>query len=712
MFLNNVRKCLAIAIILITFTKTIAPVIVYSDDVINPTPTPENTETQSTQAPVPTESVAPSPAEIQAETLTEVQSEISPTPLPDSNIGINNSANINNNESSTVTVDENVVIVATDEAALAQQDLGENTPNVDLVVSDTDSIASADINPAATIHTGDAISITNVENAVNTTNINSEIINQTINLFVDKNGDLDLSNPSFIISNIASSRPEDAVINVSIVNVNNYSYLSNDIVSSVDTGKNIVEGQKYALIETGDAYSLVSVLNQVNMTVVNSKIHLITVNIFGDLMGNIILPDLPTPENCDNCDINIDINNNANLENNIDSAVITGQNIINASESAQITTGEAKSSVSNINVVNESLIGANIQNVYINNMGTWNGDFAGWENYDAGIAGESKSLCATCAAGLISIENDAEITNNISSTANTGGNYVKSQNAAIKTGRAISAVSLFNFVNTTIINSFGFFGFINIFGSWTGNVGPKSSFTVENPPNQNGDDVRIIDQNQTETSNDQSSQSQKKAEGGLLSVSQYNNVGEYVFPGDTVTFFIQARNIGEGMVYGATLDLLLIKNGQNVGGAIFKLGNIDIKKKILITTGLVLSKDAQAGSYVARAIVHGTVGEENKEVSANADSSFSVWGKESQTLSSATEGKNGPNNVEEVLGTEYASINSSSDKQSNFLLYVLMLDLFLYYELRVIRSRRNLPLIFSKELNLTTRLKTIKAFLA
>jgi len=79
-------------------------------------------------------------------------------------------------------------------------------------------------------------------------------------------------------------------------------------------------------------------------------------------------------------------------------------------------------------------------------------------------------------------------------------------------------------------------------------------------------------------------------QGGQLAVTNTNNVGAFVYPGDTVTFFEKVNNTGTGKVYGVKLNLYLIKNGQPVGGTTFDLGDIEAGHGKTLTTGFVLSK--------------------------------------------------------------------------------------------------------------------------
>ncbi|MDP4031175.1 MAG: hypothetical protein Q8P47_02710, partial [Candidatus Beckwithbacteria bacterium] len=150
---------------------------------------------------------------------------------------------------------------------------------------------AAESTPAAEITTGEAVSVTEAENNVNTTEVNSEVIFKTLNIFL--NGDIDLTDTASlqaIVDQAITENPEATTISVSYDGTN-IAYVANEILSVADSGNNSITNATDSAITTGDAYSIVSLLNQVNTTIINSQIYLVTINIFGDVNANIILPE-------------------------------------------------------------------------------------------------------------------------------------------------------------------------------------------------------------------------------------------------------------------------------------------------------------------------------------------------------------------------------------------------------------------------------------
>jgi hypothetical protein len=348
----------------------------------------------------------------------------------------------------------------------------------------------------------------------------------------------------------------DEVVNIAVVDGVNYAYLTNDIVSFADSGGNSITEDQSAVIRTGDAYSVISLLNKVNTTIVDSQVYLITINIFGNVEGDIFLPELGANAESECCGDAVSLSNQAIVENTATSSAMSGKNQINlveapeSSENALIETGSSQSTVNIVNVVNQTWVDAVFHYLVVNNLGIWLGDFLGWDNFaaqqggqsllleDGGQSGQSQSSsqCGDSCFGDVSLENSARVTNNLSSGANSGSNSISAAQGQIKTGNAYSTISLINFVNTTILDSKGFFGFINIFGSLRGHIGGASLFQPNEP------EPEPESQEQKEQFQEEESGTQAQEEGGKLEVSQSNNVGAYVLPGDTVTFFIKVRN--------------------------------------------------------------------------------------------------------------------------------------------------------------------------
>ncbi|MDD5416318.1 MAG: hypothetical protein PHE48_04970 [Candidatus Daviesbacteria bacterium] len=564
------------------------------------------------------------------------------------------------------------------------------------ILASEDSQAPEEATHAAQINTGDAISVVEAENNVNSTEVNSTAINQTLNIFVSE--DVNLAVLPYIIAEavFAQNTQHDQVINVGVFNGNNYAYLSNDIVSLASSGANSVSGTEQATIKTGDAYSVVSLVNKVNTTFVDSVIHIVTINIFGTVNGNIILPEFTLEKGKDG-QISY-VENVALVENNVSSEATSGQNQIISAEGGTITTGDSQSVVNVVNFVNANIIGALFHYLFINNFGLWNGDFLGWDGIAQSEGGGNFQLssvqvgqdCQTTCYSDINLSNQAYVMNNIFSTANSGGNYIGGEWGSITTGNSYSAISLLNFINTNIIRSIGFFGFINIFGIWNGDIGGSSEF-ADNQETSLPDQISAQEGNSSDENKDSSEQIQQS--GGLLEVEAKNDAGTY-YPGDTITFFVKVQNPGTGKVYNTKTQIMLIKDGVEMGGALFEMGDIEAGRGIMLTTGLVLSSNAPAGVYTARVMVLGYVGPDNKQISNYKDLTFVI--AQPVILSQFSTDVMGfvqqVNGAEDLAGPA-AQAGGGIQDMMKLLLFASLLS---YASIRSVRERKKLTLAFSQ----------------
>lgn len=651
------------------------------DNTIGPTPTPTPTPeessvvatTEETPTPTPTPETDPEPIATESGIVATQSADVSDTITSTANTGGNN-----------------------------QQSSGQSS-------SQSQNSQPEQSSPLSIV-TGDAASITEIDNTVNTTSINSQVVYHTINIFVDTNATLDLSDPEGFVASLLNGHESEPVINVAVTSVAQSAAVTNDVNSVANTGNNAITTEDGGSIETGSAYTLASILNRINFVMIDSTIHVVVINIFGSFTGDIILPgppvDVPASD-CPDCIDNVSINQDATVTNTVTATAHTGNNTLVTDEGGSTTTGKATNVVHIGNFVNTALIGTQWFSLFINRYGYWDGKFLGWGNIGPqedgplAIAGNpnisSGNGCITCAARL-SIDSSATVANNVTATANTGGNSIQGREGSLTTGSAYNAVSIINFVNSAFIRSFGFYGIINIFGAWKGNVGDAEAFRVDEEPAIGGAEALS-----GETQN--SSEQKKRDSGGLLSITNTNNVGSFVYPGDTVTFFVTMKNVGSGTVYDAVLDLDLIYDGEFVGGAQYPLGTIDVGKGKKITTGLTLSTTSPGGAYIARATVRGSVGPDNDTISATSDSFFTIVASAAPVQETA-EPQSTP--VPSVMGATYQKPTEQNILKA---LLVLLLLIPAYLTMKVSKERYYLRMVFSRQLAFAVRLRALELFL-
>ena len=462
----------------------------------------------------------------------------------------------------------------------------------------------------AAIETGDAVSDVDMVTVANTNLVNAEITYHIENIYIDENGDIDLSK--------SESYETQSSVNLEITQ-QNQAVVNNVVTAIANSGANTINGSS-GDITTGTATVVVNIFNFINANFVNSVWQFVVINIFGNVQGNIILPELGEEELSLLGTVSGDVSqeNSAEVENTIDASANTGENQVSGSGS--IETGDATSVVNNQNFVNFNLLGGVYYMLLVNNFGNWDGQFLGWGSLSAATPVWGQMLFMPYFnlqidenGVLVAADqtNNAQLNNQITASANTGGNLIDG-NGQIITGNAYSAVNLINFVNTNVVNSVGFFGIINIFGSLTGNIGGESFFaasqsTEATESTENGDQEEV------------------RVAGGQLETSMATNVATHVNPGDTATFFITARNPGSGPVYDAKVYFNLYdSNGEIATIQSFDLGKLEAGQTAKISFGVVLAGTAPAGLYEALVEAQGKVGPDNQGISSQAQTGFRV----------------------------------------------------------------------------------------
>ena len=350
-------------------------------------------------------------------------------------------------------------------------------------------------------------------------------------------------------SNGANS-DNDASINSDTYNTTNQTNdgtVNNDLYLTSDSGSNIASGNTGgdSYIATGDASVAGNVLTFINNNLAGNVI-LGVVNIFGDLIGDIILPEsvlsafacatcggnttLVNSGNGSNSDNNVSSDqtaidttsqvNVADIDNNLILDANTGDNSAsgNTGGDAYITTGNADVIAQVLNIANNNIIGGDWWLVIVNRAGQWIGqivgapqgaNFAGSAGTEFAVSenGQITAVNSGNGAGsasdasvnsntnnIINQTNNADVNNNIYLSANTGKNSTNDNTGGdnyITTGDARVIANLVNFVNNNIVGGKLLVTFVNVFGSWMGDfvtpghTKPQSNLASNNSPEQN-----------------------------------------------------------------------------------------------------------------------------------------------------------------------------------------------------------------------------------
>lgn len=483
-------------------------------------------------------------------------------------IGISNTGNgsQSNNDSSAQISDTSTTVQ--DNSAIVNNDLAQNT---------TTGKNNADNNVGSSeITTGDANTSGTIITAVNT-NVDGVMISE-FNVNDDHTGDIVLDFSAGCLTGCGSTNTEianqhngsgstnDAGIDTRSNTAsfqNNDATIGNNLVLDSNSGDNSTSGNTGgdSTIKTGDANVSANVLTFANNNIAGNVIYGV-VNIYGDLVGDILFPEEMLTKNCcgtgsttvqnigngSGSDNTASIHtsdtdstfqyNDATIENVLTLDTQTGNNTAggNTGGNTKIETGNTTIDANVLNVANNNVNGGNWWLVLVNEAGNWIGRIIGGEagsNTMAGSVGTefsvtpSGEITATNTGNGTGTSNTANISNNTSDTtvqtntanivntldlsANSGGNDASNNtggDSTIKTGDANIIANMVNFVNNNIVgNGKLVVTVVNVFGSWLGDFvtpGAKKATPAvvanqENTPAIGGTNVQLASVNTPES---------------------------------------------------------------------------------------------------------------------------------------------------------------------------------------------------------------------
>lgn len=386
----------------------------------------------------------------------------------------------------------------------------------------------------STINTGDANTTATLYNDINSNLAGASV--SEFNIIDDHNGDyildfganciLGCSGSGMDVSNTdngagSENNASSTTTNNNTLDQENDGTLINNLDLTSNSGDNHASFNNNgdSSINTGDANVSANVVNFLNNNL-GGNVILGVVNIFGDLVGDILLPE-GFIENCQNCgsgsvansnngahstnnasstttsNENTFQNNDASIENNLILSAESGDNSssLNTGGASAIDTGDTRVDANLLNIANMNIAGGDWLLVIVNEGGRWIGkilgapdgaNFAGTSgtefvvdeygniyvsNTDNGAGSQNSASSTTTNNTTVTQDNNAHVVNNLNLAANTGGNsssYNTGGDSTITTGDAQVIANLVNFVNNNITGGKLVVAVVNIFGSWTG----------------------------------------------------------------------------------------------------------------------------------------------------------------------------------------------------------------------------------------------------
>lgn len=329
--------------------------------------------------------------------------------------------------------------------------------------------------------TGDATADTTIVNAVHST-IQGEtagIAHFTTDIYGDVTGDI------MIYPAIEGATATSTTDINSKTNINNDSDITNNLnlnatSGDADVSKNTEAGDA----ESGNAHAVANVLNLINTIIAANKSFVGTINIHGNLNGDILIspefiPQLlgsnATVTNSVDTSLSASLDDDQRIINNIKLAAESGEaEVSNNTNAGSATSGSADTNLTVLNLTGREVDAKNSLLVFVNVLGKWVGMIVDAPGATAAAIGNGVVSNETTINGELNADTDASITNNIDLSAQSGDagvtNNTKGGNA--KTGNATASANIAN-ISTSSFKISDWFGvlFINVFGSWIGSFG-------------------------------------------------------------------------------------------------------------------------------------------------------------------------------------------------------------------------------------------------
>jgi hypothetical protein len=328
----------------------------------------------------------------------------------------------------------------------------------------------------------------------------------TQNIYGDVQGDI-MIDPSQLYTAGPLSPIDANSSNNLTINSKANGQINNDITLGASSGNAAVSQNTTGGDATsGNADAVANILNVINSVIGTGQSFMGTVNIYGNLDGDILMPpdvlntllasattptvglstsgpNSPINSNSSN-NLNANLKDNTSIDNLVNLSAVTGSaNVTDNTTAGNATSGNANTNLTVLNLTGKQVIGSDALLVFVNVLGKWVGMIvnaptgANAAALGGGITtnGPNSPINSdnTNNANLNS-DNNSSIHNNIKATA-TSGNALVSQNTRggnATSGNATASVNLMN-ISTSSLNLSNWLGilFINVFGSWNGSFG-------------------------------------------------------------------------------------------------------------------------------------------------------------------------------------------------------------------------------------------------
>ena len=342
--------------------------------------------------------------------------------------------------------------------------------------------------------TGDAAAIATMLNVVNssvTTGNNQKVATFTQDIMGDVKGDIVLY-PMLLKAMLEAEAGSGAT---STIDVKNNLQIDNNVGLKAQSGDaKVTDNTNAGNATTGSAMAVANVVNILNSMIATQQSFIGTINIYGNLEGDILIaPDfipqmIANNKQDDSSKTQLSTKDSTNIVNNISAVAESGAAAVFGNTSAgNATTGNADTGVVIFNLTGHEIIAKNSLLVFVNVLGKWVGVIVDAPaGATSALIGNGVTKNEAYAPDLkVSSESNHGITNTISVDAKSG-DAVVSGNTMAGGATTGSAKALANIANISG-SQFGvsdWFGvlFINVFQNWFGDFGNDTPYGDSEEP--------------------------------------------------------------------------------------------------------------------------------------------------------------------------------------------------------------------------------------
>lgn len=231
---------------------------------------------------------------------------------------------------------------------------------------------------------------------------------------------------------------------------------------------------------SGTANAVASVMNIINSIVAANQSFIGTINIYGNLNGDILvapdfIPQLLASNAAASPTTTLSSTDTTGIANNVNLSAASGTATVSGNTSAgNATSGSANTNLVVLNLTGHQVVASSSILVFVNVLGTWVGMIV---DAPAGATAAGLGSGVTSDAVLpqtLTTNTNTQITNNLDLAAQSGDATVSGNTTAgnATTGNATSSAMILNIANSTLglSNWFGILN-INVFGQWLGSFG-------------------------------------------------------------------------------------------------------------------------------------------------------------------------------------------------------------------------------------------------